>query len=155
MPEDLDRCVEKIMKDQNKTKEEAFAICKSTMENKKERETTSKNRSLPSLTLVPIIRPSLEQPKHTQDYCGFQETTPYDNQSCQGCAFYIKGDGMVDNQCQLIQATPSRILPESWCRFWKTVDSLEGTVPIIVDIDDSLPDDIKALIQDNDVVSST
>jgi len=156
MPAKEERCIEKVMQDQGKTRSEATAICKSAMQKAKSKpkdtsEMESKNTDITAIAPVPVIRPTLAMPKHDQSYCGFLESSPFEGKKCTNCAFYIKGDGMADNQCQLTQANPLRILPDSYCRFWQSLFTLEGFVPVKINIDDSLPDDIKALIQDNDV----
>ena len=156
MTEVNEKCVEEVMRVQGKTREEAIAICNEVQQRQrskpKEVETTSKNLSFPNMIqFAPIARPTIESPKHSQEYCGYNVQTPFPSQKCEGCAFFIQGNGTQDNQCQLVNSTPSRILLDGWCRFWKSVYTLEGYIPAKEPVDDSLPEDIKALIQENDV----
>lgn len=148
MATELETCIEKVMQTGKHTKEEAKAMCQLSLSNKSK---MSKNTVVPTnYTLVSVQRPTIDDPKHTQDYAAFMDES-YLNSRCETCKFFIKGNSDVDNQCQLVKTSPLRILPESTCRFWDSVDKLSGFIPQRPKVDESLPTDIIAMMGEKDV----
>jgi|GEM_PF-6798900 len=148
---DVDQdCVRKVLHEKrkkgHKIDKQAIAIaineCKSKM---------SKN----SLIGIPMIiagnyRPTPQQRLFDQQYCSYTSISPFER-NCGNCMHYIQGDNFSDNTCQIVEANPQRILPEGHCRFWRSSYELSGFITSPIEMDDSLPEDIKMSLNGKDV----
>jgi len=99
---------------------------------------------------VGVSRPTLDDPKHEQDYCSYTDASPFPNKQCQNCMFFIKGDGGMDNVCQIIKATPKRIVDVGFCRFFRSFSDLEGFIELPELVDDSLPSDMQEMFSNEE-----
>ena len=121
-----------------------FVTLKSKNSIKFKRDSASiESKNLAGFTPVQVQLPSLSEPKFSQRYTAFQLISEFDFKKCIGCAHFIQG-GDAPNQCQIIRNSPIGIQEDSYCRLWRDSYDLEGFIP--EDIDETLPDDVKALI---------
>ena len=106
-----------------------------------------KSKNQLDLKMIPIgiIKPIIGKPKFDQRYANFLLESPFHNTRCEGCMHFIEEED-APNQCQIVMNSPLGIRPESYCRLWRDVSELEGYIP--EDIDDTLPPDVMALIED-------
>ena len=105
-----------------------------------------KSKNLAGLIPISGELPSLAEPKFSQRYTAFQLKSEFDFKKCLTCAHFIQG-GDAPNQCQIIRNSPIGILEDSYCRLWRDSYDLEGFIP--EDVDDTLPPDVQALIQES------
>lgn len=104
------------------------------------------SKNLAGFMPVTIQLPSLAEPKFSQRYTAFQLKSEFDFKTCLGCAHFIQG-GDAPNQCQIIRNSPIGIQEDSYCRLWRDSYELEGFIP--ENVDDTLPPDVQALIQES------
>jgi len=98
---------------------------------------------------VSVSRPTLDDPKHEQEYCSYTDQSPFPESNCSKCKFFIQGDGGMDNVCQLIKATPKRIVGNGHCRFYVHFSQLEGFIMVPELVDDSLPKDMQEMFSED------
>ena len=119
----------------------------SVFDAKKYTDTKNAQHGLPMIP-VSAFRPTLDDPKHEQEYCSYTDASPFPDSKCGNCKFFIKGDGGMDNVCQLIKATPKRIVGDGYCRFYDHFSKLEGFIETPLEVDDSLPTDMSEMFSD-------
>ena len=101
------------------------------------------SKNLAGMIPVQIQLPSLAEPKFNQRYAAFQLKSEFNFKRCVSCAHFIQG-GEAPNQCQIVRNSPIGILEDSYCRLWRDSYDLEGFIP--QSEDETMPDDVKALI---------